>query len=233
MLSIRQFRYGADNLAYVLHTDRHALAIDGGAVEEILSFLTSRGLSLRYVTNTHDHPDHTPGNGFLLKKTGAEYISPQTAASMENICLEEESIRVIPTPGHTEDSVVFHTNAMLITGDTLFNGTVGNCFTGDLAAFYASLTRLASLPPETRIYAGHDYVLSSMAFARSLEPGNPHIDAFLKHYGPGEVVSALKDELLANPYLRWNDPAMIRLLEAHSLPVMDAFTRFKSIMSLG
>ena len=77
-----------------------------------------------------------------------------------------EGIRVVHTPGHTKDSICFHADNILITGDTLFNGTVGNCFSGDLDGFLKSLTFLLSFPDETLIYAGHDYVSESMNFAK-------------------------------------------------------------------
>jgi hydroxyacylglutathione hydrolase len=61
MLNIEQFRYG-DNLAYLVYGKTDALAIDGGAWQEILAFLNKYSLTLTYVTNTHKHFDHTPGD---------------------------------------------------------------------------------------------------------------------------------------------------------------------------
>ena len=82
----------------------------------------------------------------------------------------------------------------------MFNGTIGNCFSGNLAAFYRSLRRLMAFAPATKIFAGHDYVRESMAFARSLEPENVRIQEYLAAYDPdGVVVSTLADELAANP----------------------------------
>jgi hydroxyacylglutathione hydrolase len=36
----------------------------------------------------------------------------------------------------------------------------------------ASLGKLAALPPETRVYCGHEYTLANIAFAAAVEPGN-------------------------------------------------------------
>ena len=60
-MKIKQFRYSSDNLAYLVYGDKSAMAIDGGAAEEILSFVETNNLTLKYVTNTHSHMDHTPG----------------------------------------------------------------------------------------------------------------------------------------------------------------------------
>ncbi len=233
MLTIRQFRYSSDNLAYVIHGHREAMAVDGGATEEILSYLSEKGLELTLVTNTHEHPDHTPGNSRLLGETGAEAVKPLEAAAKKQIRIENETIRIYHTPGHSLDSVTFHVDSRIITGDTLFNGTVGNCFTGDLEAFHRSIQKLMSLPGETVVYAGHDYVTYAMAFARIVEPDNPDIDRFLKSYDPAHVFSTLEDEKRVNPYLRFNDPDMIRILESRGLPVSTEYDRWESIMSLG
>lgn len=233
MLTIRQFRYSTDNLAYVIHGRSKAVAIDGGATEEILSYLSDKGLDLAYVTNTHEHPDHTPGNNRLLEKTGATAIKPLDAAAKQHIKIENEPVHVHHTPGHTLDSVTFQIDARIITGDTLFNGTIGNCFSGDLKAFYNSIKKLMALPGQTVVYAGHDYVTYSMAFARIVEPDNPHIDQFLKAYDPAHVFSTLDDEKRINPYLRFNDPDMIRILEFRELPTSTEYERWESIMSLG
>ena len=137
------------------------------------------------------------------------------------------------TPGHTEDSVIFATDECLITGDTLFNGTVGNCFSGDLKAFYRSILLLMSYPGSTRIYAGHDYVAASLAFARQLTPNNRAIDAYADRYDKNHVVSSLDDERAVNPYLRFNDPEIIHLLESEGLPTETEYQRWEGIMSIG
>jgi hydroxyacylglutathione hydrolase len=73
-LKIIQFRYGLDNLSYIVHGSRTAAVIDGGAVEEIVEYLRSKDLELRYVANTHSHPDHTMGTQELVEATGATLL---------------------------------------------------------------------------------------------------------------------------------------------------------------
>ena len=233
MIHVRQFRYASDNLGYLVHDTREAMAIDGGAVDEMVAFSQAHGLSIRYAANTHAHSDHTMGNGELIGRTGAEFIDCRDLAHGAAIRLGREKLMVYKTPGHTRDCVTFQADGALITGDTLFNGTVGNCFSGDLKSFLASILFLMAFPPATLIYAGHDYVHESMAVARSLEPENPEIERYLAKYRPSLVVSTLADELKVNPYLRFNDSAIVRVLEAHGLPVETEYDRWHSIMSLG
>ena len=75
MLKVKQFRYGADNLGYLVYGAESAMAIDGGAADEILAFLAEHQLTLKYVANTHDHQDHTSGNGALLAGTQARLLT--------------------------------------------------------------------------------------------------------------------------------------------------------------
>jgi len=187
MLEIKQFRYGSDNFAYVLHGRREAIVIDGGAADAITIFLKAKNLRCVLITNTHSHHDHTSGNEDLKKTLLADCFPSSDFEDHDPIFIEEDIVRVYQTPGHTDDSVCFHTGDILITGDTLFNGTIGNCFSGN-QKFYLSIKRILSLPDETKIYAGHDYVLDSLAFAQNLEPDNPHIEIFRARYSTRKEV---------------------------------------------
>lgn len=231
-MNIKQLRYGADNFSYVLHGDQTALAIDPGAVQAILRYAAESGLQLKYVTNTHMHPDHVSGNRDILGKTDAEFLDNRTLRKQQVIGLDGEEIRVYHTPGHTEDSLVFRTSGAIISGDTLFNGTVGNCFTGNLAAFFDSIRLIFSFSPDTLVYAGHDYVKYAVQFARSIEPDNPDLDRFLDRYDPYHVVSTLADELKINPYVRFNDEKIIQILRDRGLAVDSEFRRWKSLMEV-
>ncbi len=227
---IRQVKYSKDNLGYLVYSTSEGIAIDAGGVEDILSFAEKNQIRIKYVSNTHSHQDHTPGNPALLKQTDAGFIDCRQIHSDQTLKLDLEVIKVIPTPGHTEDSVTFKTDDFMVTGDTLFNGTIGNCFTGDLNTFFSSLKRLISFPGNMKIYGGHDYVIESMEIAKAIEKENPDIREYLRKYDPLLIVSTLDDELRANPYLRFNAPSMINILKKRNLPANTEFERFKSIM---
>lgn len=232
MLHIEQFRYGSDNFAYIINGKTQAMAIDGGAWKEILSFLKTNNLSLEFVINTHSHYDHTPGNNHLLKATRANFLNSATLPDNHKIMIDGETVLVYRTPGHTDDSVCFHTSNILITGDTIFNGTIGNCFSGNQKNFYLSIKRLMALPDETIIYAGHDYIHDSLAFARHLEPDNKDIDLFWSSYDHDHVCSTLAEERKINPYLRFNGETIINLLKANHLPCATEWERWESLMSI-
>jgi hydroxyacylglutathione hydrolase len=232
MLKVKQFRYGADNLGYLVYGTDSGMAIDGGATAPILSFLGERCISLLYVANSHSHADHTSGNEALLAASHARLLPGAELRDGSEIVLAGQKIRIIHTPGHTDDSRSFYTGKALLTGDTLFNGTVGNCFSGDQEGFFRSIRKLMALPDETIVYAGHDYVRDSLAFARRLEPANRAIGGFLRRYNPDHVYSTLGEEKKINPYLRFNEPAILTLLARLGLPRATEWERWQSLMTI-
>lgn len=232
-MQIKQFRYSADNLGYLVYGETSAIAIDsGGAADDVLSFMENKGLQMTFLANTHSHPDHTIGNKTLLNSAGAVYLDTKTLLKNKKVELNGNEIQVFHTPGHSEDSVVFYFGNVLVSGDTLFNGKIGRCFTGDMKGFYESIKMLMALPADTIIYAGHDYVEEYMDAAKSLEPGNPDIGPYLSNYDPGHVRSTLAEEFKVNPCLRFNDPKIISILESKGYPAKTEFERFKSIRDI-
>ena len=74
--------------------------------------------------------------------------------------LGKSGVRVIHTPGHTEDSVCYYDGSHLFTGDTLFIDYWGRTDLpgGSAARLFSSLHEIImALPESTVIYPGHDY----------------------------------------------------------------------------
>lgn len=232
MLQVRQFRYAADNLGYVIHGGKEAMVVDGGAVAAIVSCLEEMKLTLRYVASTHHHPDHTSGNAGLMSRCESAPLEPGALPDGFRIGLDNQEITVFRTPGHTVDSVCFYAAPFLLTGDTLFNGTIGNCFSGDERSFYESVKKLMALPGSTIVYAGHDYVRDALAFAKTMAPDPETFAVCLRRYDPAHVFSRLGDELGVNPYLRFNDTNLIEILKERGLPAATEWQRWQSLMTL-
>jgi hydroxyacylglutathione hydrolase len=230
MMQIEQFRYGADNLGYLVYSGNIGIAIDPGAVSKMVGFAKAHQITIDRVTNTHCHPDHTSGNGQMLEMTGANFIDCRDLTDGQQLALGPETLEVVATPGHTHDDICFTADDFLVTGDTLFNGTVGNCFSGDLEAFYLSLKKLMAFPGTTRIFAGHDYVKESLEIAAAIDPENSDIDPCLEKYHPDLVFSTLEDEMRVNPFLRFNSKRMIQKLKERQFPCDSEKQRFISVM---
>ncbi|MDA3941191.1 MAG: MBL fold metallo-hydrolase [Spirochaetia bacterium] len=231
-MKLKQFRYGDGNLAYLIYKGGSAAAIDGGAVEEILGFLKKNSLRLEYVINTHDHWDHTPGNSLLLKSSKAKFLSTAELTALKFLVLEDSSISVFPTPGHTMDSITFSFDDWIITGDTLFNGTVGNCYSGNYEIYFKSLGRILNFPVNTRIFAEHDLVNYALGVAENLDPNNPHIPAYRKSYNSDFVVSTLEMELKVNPFVRFNDTSLDAFREKLKMPLDTDYEKWRAMMTV-
>lgn len=71
-------------------------------------------------------------------------------------------IEVLHTPGHTPACVTYKIGDAAFVGDTLFMPDYGTARAdfpgGDAVALYRSIRKILSLPPETRIFVGHDYL---------------------------------------------------------------------------
>ncbi len=195
---VKQFRTGGDrNFGYLIadETSKKALVIDPSfSPERIVDFAREKGYQIVYIFVTHDHFDHTNGNATIERLTGTRPLlysdtDPKTGIRVEDessFPLGELEVRIIHTPGHTEDSICLYVGDSLFTGDTLFVGKVGGTDLGAGArAEYDSLReKLLPLPDETRVFPGHDYGVapeSTIGVERRSNPFliQPDFEAFL------------------------------------------------------
>jgi len=165
-----QLSAGGDrNFSYLVadESSKEAAVVDPGSPpRDEMQAIAKHGLTLKYIVNTHDHFDHTGGNTELARETGARIAMHRSARSRRDIDLSDGDtlrlggieLKVIHTPGHTPDSVCILAESELVTGDTLFVGKVGGTgFGRDARDEYESIRRkLMTLPPETRVWPGHD-----------------------------------------------------------------------------
>lgn len=147
-----------DNDVYLVVDDasKEALVVDTAlGSQELLAKAKELGATIKFILNTHGHPDHTADNEALRAATGAKiaifevdahrlqknareprwYLTTPPPPSKADILLKEGSeIRIgglvlttLHTPGHTEGSAAFHceSEGVLFSGDTLFAGSCG------------------------------------------------------------------------------------------------------------
>lgn len=153
-------------------------------VERDLQLIRELGLELTHVLETHVHADHVTAAGQLRKLAGATVYAHRNGADCvdvhvgdgDEIKVGELVFRVLETPGHTDDSLSFHINDRVFTGDALLiRGTGRTDFqNGDSAELYRSLTEvLFALPDDTLVFPGHDYrghQLSSIGEEKEFNP---------------------------------------------------------------
>jgi glyoxylase-like metal-dependent hydrolase (beta-lactamase superfamily II) len=155
----------------------------------IVTFLREAGLVLQWILETHAHADHLSAAPFLRQELGGRIaigagirkvqdtfrellnLEPGFAtdgSQFDHLFADDEEFdigalrgRVIPTPGHTNDSVTYLIGDAAFVGDSLFmpDGGTARCDFpgGDARLLYASIQRLYTLPPATRLFVCHDY----------------------------------------------------------------------------
>jgi glyoxylase-like metal-dependent hydrolase (beta-lactamase superfamily II) len=128
------------------------------------------GLKLKYVFETHVHADHVTSSGKLRERFGAKVILQEDSqAECADILAKDgdifklgsENIRLLHTPGHTNADATLQIDGAVFTGDALLIRDCGRTDfqAGDSVTLYQSITnKIFSLPDETLVYPGHDYV---------------------------------------------------------------------------
>ncbi|MBR6807623.1 MAG: MBL fold metallo-hydrolase [Clostridia bacterium] len=179
--------YGYSSNCYLLASGSEAAVVDPSVETKlILNALDNAGLRLKYILLTHGHFDHMHTLDELRSATGAEVMVhtddsetltnsalslftyfgyPETVfqpASVllsdgDSIKLGDEEITVIHTPGHTPGCVCYVTSSGIITGDTLFDMSVGRYDfpRSNGVKLRESIKRLYENYPAERIYPGH------------------------------------------------------------------------------
>lgn len=169
---------------YVIYKERahECIIIDCGAYDQrerqrLADFIRDNQLSPVAHLITHTHPDHICGVEFIEDTYGIHptvFPAEGPLSSSDNDSLSP-TFTVLRTPGHKEDCVCYYieSKGIIFTGDTLFQESIGRTDLpgGDMSALMNSLKRLATLPPETKVYPGHGY---STTIAHEIEH-NPYL----------------------------------------------------------
>lgn len=222
-----------DNYAYLVIADSgEAAIVDPSEAEPVVEVIARQGVQLRAIWNTHHHFDHTGGNEALLQRwphlavvghsRDNGRIPGQTHAveDGDELALGELRARILYNPGHTLGAVSYFVDGAVFTGDTLFTGGCGRIFEGDPSMMFASLMRIGTLAPNTRVYPGHEYTVKNLEFARSVDRNDAATTARyeeakrLREAGRPTVPSSLAAEWATNPFLRARDVATFAELRA-------------------
>jgi len=218
-----------DNFIYLYeYAKNKALAVDPCDSLLVEQVLNRKHLQLTTILVTHHHWDHTAGITNLKKKTGCEVIGgdrrrikgiDRVVGNEQVIKIGYTKILVITTPGHTSTSLSYYiapsndnTEPIVWTGDTMFINGCGRIFECDAETMLDSLLNLASLPPDTLVYCGHDYTVENYEFALSIEPDNENVRKRLREVkeilraGGHPVGSTILQERKTNPFLRTDTP---------------------------
>ena len=229
-----------DNYIWVLHDATSAVVVDPGETEGVLAYLRLHNLKVAAILVTHHHADHTGGAEALRQVTGARLVAPKgewLGADCERVqngqafTLLGMDWQVIHVPGHTAGHVAYvaqnpvnspGANVWLFCGDTLFSGGCGRLFEGTPVQMLASLDALAALPDHTLVCCTHEYTLSNLRFARTVDPNNTRLAEWQNEcvarraQGRTTLPSHMERERAINPFLRVRENALLKAARAHN-----------------
>ena len=216
-----------DNYAYVIH-DPKTLAtavIDAPEAAPIKEAIQQEGWKLTDILITHHHHDHVGGVSELKAWSGCRVTAPfdQLVPIHDvDVRIKEGSpltvggltVQVLETPGHTLEHVtyVLEDFKAIFSGDTLFSCGCGRVFEGTYEMMWDSLKKLRKLPDDHRLFFGHEYTATNVAFSLQATPGNEVLEAYsrkveqLRSESKPTVGVLLGSEKETNPFLRADQP---------------------------
>lgn len=203
-------------LSYIVFEplSREAVLIDPSAeigVSTYVDFLESHNLVLKYIFETHTHADHISCSKEMREKTGALIARHKNAPSQtkdlslignEELLIGVEKMRVLATPGHTNESISLYFGNEVFTGDALLIGGTGRTDfqLGDSTSLYQSIhSVIENLPSETIVRPGHDY--------------------------RGRTQVVLQDELHTNPRVLMCETEFVKMMDEYSPKTPELFDR--------
>ena len=159
------------NFSYIVADDDtdDAIIIDPSwDLVELELIIKEHNLNVKYIVNTHHHFDHTLGNDEMIQFTKAPVIQHEFSELKNDLVVKDgdfiefgnTKLKVLHTPGHSQDSICLMGDGKIFTGDTLF---VGNCGRIDLPGgsakdlFHSLFDVLYSLDDDLVLYPGHNY----------------------------------------------------------------------------
>ena len=185
-----QIRHGGC-LSYLIGCEetRHAIAVDPelDEADRIVALAAEKGLRLRYLLDTHTHADHFTATRALGAELGLPVVMQRRSVAPfvdlrledgETLIVGKLRLRVLETPGHTDDSMSLVIEDRVLTGDALLIGGTGRVDlpTGDPDVLYDSLFgKLLPLGDALQVFPAHDYKGRSHSTVGAEKAENPRL----------------------------------------------------------
>ena len=239
----------SDNYSYLIHEKKfNTISIVDPSEFKSCDEAIKKYKKLDFILNTHHHADHVGANLELKKKYNSKILgsdSDKDRIPGIDIFLKEKQkqkignleFEVIFIPGHTKGHIAFffRKEKIAFTGDTLFSLGCGRVFEGTHEEMFNSLNKIKKLPPDTKIYCGHEYTKTNLNFCLTYDPANTllkekQVDILKKlNSNQPTIPSTLGQEIKTNIFLRCNDPKIKHAIGLKDSTELEVFSKLRDL----
>ena len=177
-MKVHQIQVGnMQNFSYIVEDEDtgESIIIDPSwDLIELEMIIKKNNLKIKYIVSTHHHFDHTLGNEAMVESNKAPIIQHENSELKHDITVKDgdfiefgnSKLKVLHTPGHSQDSICLVGDGKIFSGDTLF---VGNCGRIDLPGgsakdlYHSLFDILYNLDEKLVMYSGHNYGSSEIS----------------------------------------------------------------------
>ncbi len=239
----------SDNYSYLIYEkETNTISIVDPSDFDTCDKVIKKYNKLDFILNTHHHADHVDGNLKLKKKYSSKVLGfnldKDRIPGIDILLKENQKFKignlefeVIFIPGHTSGHIAFYfkKERTVFTGDTLFSLGCGRVFEGSHKEMFESLIKIKNLPPETKVYCGHEYTKSNLKFCLKYDLKNvllkekaKIIEKKLENKLP-TLPTTINEEIKTNIFLKCDDPIIKHILNLEDASEEQIFSKLRDL----
>jgi hydroxyacylglutathione hydrolase len=226
------------NYNYIIYSEisKEAIFIDPLDLKSTMPKARELELVPKYLLNTHHHHDHVKDNHLFLNGDESRVHLKLEDGEEFHLSLTEK-IRAVNTPGHVKDHQCFlllenDKQVGFISGDAVFNAGIGNTKNGgNLDDHFISTLKINKLLKDhVRLYPSHDYLLTNLKFALTVDIENKVIERLLKkreaqNQNKEFINTTMGEERQINPFFRLKE--LMKYNEFNTLSEKEVFLNIR------
>ena len=155
VVNIKDEFYEGHVNAYIVYDEENYCAIIDTAQspEKIIKEIKEKKLSPKFILLTHGHGDHVYGRDKIEREFGIKSYSADNL-DIHELKFGRRKIKIVKTPGHSQDSSTYSIGKFLFVGDLIFAGSLGTA-NYSYEELLKSANKILKFPDDYFIFPGH------------------------------------------------------------------------------
>ncbi|SCM19639.1 targeted glyoxalase II, putative [Plasmodium chabaudi chabaudi] len=233
-----------DNYSYIFYDDKdEGIVVDPSDYNNVINISEKENIKIKNVLCTHKHSDHNSGNFYFynkninvygIKERDNKYIN-KNIEGIQEFEINNFKIKTYLSNFHCKNHVSYivenseHASKkdekknLFFTGDFLFIAGMGKNFEANNIDMYNSIHNIKKKIDinNTYIFCGHEYTLSNIKFALTVDPNNDKLNEFYQQVLKNEnclptVPTLLSHEYSYNPFLRYDNENVKKVIDLYA-----------------